>query len=194
MPDHLNPLPKDLKAKVAGFLSTRGALRLSQTCQSMNTELSFSTLPFRLPSSNSDGHNTTGDTPRQGPQLPVFFSGGHTHSITFQCEWQDQGWGNKKAQLYIVGHTPNVFDRGHEFGGGRVIQISSIAEHYSTCLQLSFHPRGRDEEEYHLWFKVGGGGGHRLHVRTVILRAVIYENGQTENIEEEDENDIRPGF
>jgi len=97
----------------------------------------------------------------------------------FYTLWRDQGWGNRKGFIWIVesdkGTTP-VFSAANV-----VAKPSTTAEHSWKDLYLYFLTK--PNKQYHLWIRVGGGGGHSLHVangyakkseKCAISKAVVF--------------------
>jgi hypothetical protein len=78
--------------------------------------------------------------------------------------WKDQGWGNAKGRLYVIGSTS---DRH------RIAAASLLAGHIETSLRLQFIPQ--DGEEYSLWYKAGSGGGHSLEVSRARLEFILLD-------------------
>lgn len=118
------------------------------------------------------GRYLDGHIPRlHQPQIEIPCPISRIHSILVSCQWVDQGWGNRKGSLFIVG-TPKLDESTADvvplpvdvlFHGGRVVvRTMTCAEHHWTKVELRFQPR--DDENYHLWFEVGAGGGHELRV------------------------------
>ena len=61
------------------------------------------------------------------------------------------------------------------FGGGRIVYTSEIAPHEEQDLTFTISPL--DDEEYHLWVKAGGGGGHSLMLaRGTVHPILIYDD------------------
>jgi hypothetical protein len=60
------------------------------------------------------------------------------------------------------------------FSSGRLVVTSPIVEHHEMQLSLSFQPRA--DEIYHLWYSVGGGGGHELFVENLVVYSLIHDN------------------
>ena len=85
-----------------------------------------------------------------------------------QCEWKDQGWGNRKGMLSVVkdgGRAPNDYAAW----GSDVIVGCEPAPHNYEKLDLCFRPAD-DAVRYQLFARAGGGGGHSLFVRKVQVR------------------------
>ena len=102
---NIERLPNEAKKCIASLLLPKDAIAMSRTCHTINSDLSLSSL--ELPSvwlQRFCKHGElTGDSPKRGPMLPTapFPS---AQSVTLDCTYHDQGWGNRKGRLYIVGH------------------------------------------------------------------------------------------
>jgi len=90
--------------------------------------------------------------------------------------WKDQGWGNRKGKLFVVAEEKNQpYDRSSQrFGGGRLLYTSEIAPHEEHTLGITFQPK--ENETYHIWYVVGGGGGHSLSLFSVIIQALLLDD------------------
>ena len=173
-------LPSDLKKQVASFLSAKDTHSLNQTSSSVHTDLCFSTLSpaFRLYSSSIwRGEHLTGDHPVCGAMIPIFF-GSSIHSINLTCLWRDQGWGNWKGRLFVLGFPDSEnHDHTHtnlRFSDGRLTYRTQIAPHAEERLKFSFKPRRN--EIYYIWYVVGGGGGHDLRLRNLIVHTAVFDD------------------
>ena len=60
------------------------------------------------------------------------------------------------------------------FGGHRCVYSSGIAPHNFERLSLILKPR--QNESYHLWYIVGGGGGHSLHISNMSVHALVFDD------------------
>jgi hypothetical protein len=175
---NLQGLPEDLKKKAASFLSTKNALSLNQTSRALHADLCLSTLSpaFQLYSSeNWRGDFLTGDHPQLGANIPIFF-GNSVHSIILTCRWRDQGWGNRKGQLFVLGFPDNEINHDPNnlsFSDGRLVYRSPIAPHEEERLKFSFNPRRN--EIYYVWFKAGGGGGHEIRIRNLLVHTAVFD-------------------
>ena len=98
------------------------------------------------------------------------------------CDWKDQGWGNRKGKMFLVAQdkpngdniTPNHL-ASMPFMGGRIIWESPTkAEHRTTSLTVSFSPQ--PNEVYQLWHRIGGGGGHSIHIRNIKLHKLKFRS------------------
>lgn len=169
----------DILPFVADFLSPSDALKLSRTCRALQSKLSLTASPLRRILTNFVRHARNDDR-HYGYQIPVPLTPQVVvHSILVSMTWKDQGWGNRKGSVYVVAEEEKqAYDRsgqGQElFGGGRVVYSSGIAPHESEQLSFTFKPRA--SESYHLWYKVGGGGGHSLKFSDVSVQALVFDN------------------
>jgi hypothetical protein len=171
-------LPSDLKKDVASFLRTKDVHFLNQTSRAVHADLCLSTLApaFQLYSSSHwNGDSLTGDHPLCGRKIPIFF-GSSIHSIILTCRWRDQGWGNRKGQLFVLGF-PDSENRDPDnlsFSDGRLAYRSQIAPHAEERLKFSF--KRRRNEIYYIWFKAGGGGGHELQIADLIVHTAVFDD------------------
>eukprot|EP01083_Nonionella_stella_P075701 205873_1 len=116
------------------------------------------------------------------------------HSIHFSCRIKDQGWGNRKGRLSISeiddtewkSHLENenqiksnairkksIFQRKSNAIRKKWIFQSPTSGHDFTTLQFEFKPL--PGKVYSIWYKVGGGGGHSLHIEDMKIRSLIYD-------------------
>lgn len=83
-------------------------------------------------------------------------------SISFR--WRDQGWGNRKGQLFLDLLSPKG-----DLKASKDL-VPDAAEHHWTRVVLEvdeedpIQQQARPRDKYSLRYKVGGGGGHELHV------------------------------
>lgn len=191
LPRDLLHLPQDMKHRVATFLSPQDAVTLGRSCRTMYDALALARLDPERPLFATfvrEGAVATGDTWYRAFSLPVFSR--RVHSMQLKFFWRDQDWGNRKTECRIVGYPvslegtttaaadeiPTQFAPGTAaFGGGRVVASSTdYASHHEERLTLSFNPL--DNEKYHFWYKVGGGGGHEMFLRDGRLHTVIFDD------------------
>ena len=105
------------------------------------------------------------------------------HSVIVKCEWKDQGWGNRKGMLSVVkddGKAPNDYQPWSE----AVVCGKEPAPHEWQELKLSFRVDHRDGGDgvgdcpkYRLCARAGGGGGHSLQVRNLVVREILIIDG-----------------
>jgi hypothetical protein len=130
-----------------------------------------------------------------------FYFSNLIHSVKFSCYYKDQGWGNRKGNIFIT-EKPNqeqhkdekdqeqkrrccslrrvdddIHDDDEEGNNsdddiGRIIAKSPLAEHHETKCELIFRPK--PGFTYCLCYKVGGGGGHCINVRDIKLESFVH--------------------
>jgi len=100
----------------------------------------------------------------------------NAHTMVIKCRWKDQGWGNRKGMLSVItkgGRAPDDYKAWPE----GVMAGAEPAPHRTEPLLLSFRPRhgvGEEDQPYGIWYRVGGGGGHRLIVEDLRVGALVY--------------------
>lgn len=108
------------------------------------------------------------------------------HSIRLSCYYKDQGWGNRKGYIYIaeLNHRKNSSEGEDEddVTPGKIIALeknldrivsqSPLATHNETKCELVFQPK--PEFSYALCYKIGGGGGHELHLRDINMVSFVH--------------------
>ena len=178
--DILN-FPSELKRRTASFLSAQDACKVSETCKSLHSSLSLrflrnSRILFAR-GQHFAGHFNTGDEPVAFVHIPCISR--RVHSISITCRWRDQGWGNRKGKLWVIGrHRSAPVDDTLPFRGGRVVCESLAAPHTTEQQKLSFLASPMEGEVYQLWYRVGGGGGHQLHMFDGRMHSVIFDDEQ----------------
>jgi hypothetical protein len=161
-------LPCNVKQSVIFFLSTSDTLHLIQTCKSMLPEVSLFKSSSQLRVLGSANKTLQGGfVTRNHPQCFCAVVPKHTdqlHSITFQCDWVDQGWGDREGKLYIVAQSrPENIDPSDyakvlnllPFADGRIVAESPLVQHHKTFLAMAFYPK--PGEVYQLWCNRGVG-------------------------------------
>jgi len=176
---NLDNMPADLLMKTVSLLPAKDALYLSGTSKKLKRDVGFSVIDsgLRLFGQNKwVGDYATGDIPRRGPEIPNLFET-QTLSIDLQFDFVDQGWGNLKGQIFVVADRGEPYKPLEGFQTRRVVARSPGAQHRSTHIKLSFEPKM--DEKCHLWYKVGGGGGHSLEVSNAnVSYAIQGDNNQ----------------
>lgn len=146
---------------ISSFLSSSDAVEFSNTCHRIHRDLNLGLLKV---GSFEDLQKTNQDDDfHLWIKIPLILEE-KVHSVLFHAIWRDQGWGNRKGEIAI---TSTVEKRPTE-----IVARSGIADHHDTSLQLSF--KVEPGKEYYLMYKVGGGGGHSLHVMEVDLKYLIH--------------------
>ena len=175
-------LAPDIKRRIAQCLDSKDVLSMGQVNKRTRTDLAVSALSPPLDFIRNRNWTDPTDTPCCGPEIPLVYGARATHSVTLTCVWMDQGWGNRKSQLFIVGrNTSNEFlpitPRSEwTIDNGYVLYSSPIATHHAEKLTITFHIRD-DCDAYHLWYKVGHGGDHQLFVNNVKVHCIVYDDG-----------------
>jgi len=98
----------------------------------------------------------------------------NTHSVIVRGKWRDQNWGNKKGALSIqrrkIGGV-NCLDNWQD--EIQTMHLRDRLENREEGGMLPFYLRfpvpPDGENWYSLWYKVGGGGGHSLHFKNVVV-------------------------
>mmetsp|Transcript_8543 Transcript_8543/g.14983 ORF Transcript_8543/g.14983 Transcript_8543/m.14983 type:complete len:301 (-) Transcript_8543:155-1057(-) len=150
----------DIPPLIAGYLPPLDAIDLSRTCRKLQSQLSLTATPRRRILTGFIRHDSNDDR-HYGFQIPII-SQVAVHSILVSMTWKDQGWGNRKGRVFVVA------------GGGRVVYSSGIAPHNLEQFSFTFEPR--QNESYHLWYNVGGGGGHSLRLSNVSVQALVFDD------------------
>jgi hypothetical protein len=95
--------------------------------------------------------------------IPTYSANVQVKTATVSIHWKDQGWGNRKGACIfrIMRGDTKIADEG-AFG---------IASHrWATAnhtFSSSFINHLRAGDKVQVLFRVGGGGGHSLHVQSV---------------------------
>jgi len=121
-------------------------------------------------------HNSMWQWHRSGPYVdagrPFFgdsrgefrFGDEHLVKVEAKCTWNDQGWGNRKGQIWLQLGT-----------SGQKLDLFGIAPHKRavvSCVKTERDDPGffnaiRAGDEVTLMVVVGGGGGHKLTVKNL---------------------------
>mmetsp|Transcript_7407 Transcript_7407/g.14055 ORF Transcript_7407/g.14055 Transcript_7407/m.14055 type:complete len:344 (+) Transcript_7407:149-1180(+) len=174
----INNLPGAImRHHVAKFLAFSDMCQLSITSKKLHSQLPVSIMPPRkvlTEFSRIDYHNGNAD---YGPyemdygfEIPL---PSHPqvacHSIRVSMSWRDQGLELGQKGYFLIMASDK------ETGGrlGRIVFASPYAPHSSQSLHITFMPK-RDQS-YHLWYVVGGGGGHSLNLYNVTVQAIVYD-------------------
>jgi len=168
-------LPLEILKMAVQFLSPRDAVRVKRASKKLNSQLDL-VATDRLRILDSLVRRDSDFNVHLGFELPGLSRDSSIHTTILSMKWQDQGWGNRKSRVIITAEM-----KGEEydaptwsnFEGRRVIFRSSHASHTEERLKISFHPR--TDETYSLWFIVGGGGGHCIHLKEIELRTIAFD-------------------
>ncbi|GKY90847.1 hypothetical protein MPSEU_000057500 [Mayamaea pseudoterrestris] len=172
-------LPEELLVKSCSFLSAHDAVSLSRTCRNLHSQFHLallSPIPVfeRL---GWMGHPTSGEQRQKSIRLGTEMLERHVQAVRFEFIWRDQGWGHQKGQVWIIAKSIKD-DKTHKdesnFNGGRIVYESGVAPHANATEVVWFTPI--PGEEYHLWYKVGSGGGHSLHLENGKLQVFVRDD------------------
>ena len=97
---------------------------------------------------------------------PFYFSN-LIHSVKLSCYYRDQGWGNRKGQIFITEKSNQELQQSE-----RITAESPLAEHHETKCELIFKPK--PGFMYCLCYRIGDGGGHTLIVRDIKLESFVH--------------------
>jgi len=181
-PSILN-FPSEVTRLTVSFLSGSDALNLAATCKTLYSKVSVhvlldSHILFTRKVWSGDSRSGHKDI----PFLHIRCLSQHVLSIMLTFKWRDQGRGRSKGELWVISRkkdiSPDPFQR---FYGGQVVWESGLAP---TGLALNemipcrvTFPTSTDEI-YQLWFRVGTGGGHELHLQNGRLHMLISDDDQ----------------
>mmetsp|Transcript_27830 Transcript_27830/g.47311 ORF Transcript_27830/g.47311 Transcript_27830/m.47311 type:complete len:303 (+) Transcript_27830:3-911(+) len=169
----MDELPNEILPMAAGFLDPVDAIHLNSTCKKLHSKLSLSaTCPRRI-INNFSRYNCDDDV-HYGFPIPVPDQI-LCHSILLSMTWRDQGWGNRKGRVFVVEQEGERPATSEPFGGGLIVYASGIGQHEDQRLDITLQPR--QKRKYHLWYAVGEGGGHSLHLSYVNIQNLIFDNG-----------------
>jgi len=167
----MDELPDEIMPKIAGYLPPLDTIHLNNTSKILHSKLSLtSSCPRQILTKFSRGD--CDDDLHYGFQVPVphQFS---CHSVLLSLVWRDQGWGNRKGRIVIEAEEKSHVPRtsGRRCDNGRVVHTSGTAPHSAKRLGITFQPK--ESETYHLWYAVGGGGGHNVHLSNVRIQILV---------------------
>ena len=162
-------IPSGITKQIASFLHPKDALAFASTSKKMKKDLGLKmtvTSSYGLTNQKwTSGYGYDGNMERIWFRC-IPLSQIQIHTIQFMCDYKDQGWGNRKGELYIrEDKSQNNYD-------GNIVARSPIAEHHETALKLSFQPKSG--KKYTMCYQIGGGGGHVLYVNNPCFRQLLY--------------------
>lgn len=175
----IDRIPADIYCQIADFLEVCDAVSFKSTCNTIKDAISLGLLQNPFPAlQNFCAH---GDI-RNGNNIltwveitPIFFLP-LVHTVIFKCTYVDQGWGNRKGQIYITeseSKADSAFlnDNSRDIGL-KIIARSPIADHEDKPLVLKFKPKVG--ARYAICYKAGGGGGHKVFIKNPIIQSILY--------------------
>ena len=159
--------------RIANFLRPEDVTRLSLTCKYLRALLPrFSAITMKgRDFVNVPGSGTGwGDCERyfDGPRLR-----GIVKRLTVSVKsWNDQGWGNRKGELFVqlVRGEEIVAERRELFGIAAHSEKSGEIELLRSEKVVS---NAQPADRYRFMRRVGGGGGHTLTVRGFKALAIL---------------------
>jgi hypothetical protein len=160
----MNELPKEVLQNVTDFLLPSEAVKLSSTSKQLHAQLLLRTtsvirfLKKYARADRTDAIQYATEIPIL-PDMPI-------HTLFISMIWRDQGWGNKKGQVLVISKSKE--------GIIRVVYTSKVAPHSRQKLRIGIHPK--DDETYHLCYKVGDSGGHEMNLCGIRLIALVYDD------------------
>lgn len=121
--------------------------------------------------------------PRRGHWAPeLYFDGPILLSTVLELQasvkWQDQGWGNRKGEIYVMLMRPAA-DGGEPVEIAKYHRLFGIAEHFEKEAQTAIpgdHPvvaRAKVGDFYRFMRNAGGGGGHELMGKNFRVKATV---------------------
>ena len=158
--------------QVSKYLSLHDVLNFQSTCSQAQKSMSHKIMRKIESDPGEDNFNFYDCTDSQIflKRIDPLFTD-QTHTISFTCDFKDQGWGNRKSFLYIKDLDVANLSKIKE--SGRTICTSHLAEHEWSKLRLEFVPL--PGKVYSLWYKVGGGGGHAIKAKNVKFKSLVYD-------------------
>mmetsp|Transcript_16271 Transcript_16271/g.27772 ORF Transcript_16271/g.27772 Transcript_16271/m.27772 type:complete len:316 (+) Transcript_16271:114-1061(+) len=175
--------PAILTQKIAHYLSPADLFHVSTTSKKLHSQLALSVTPRRKIIAKLSRHDLQGYDIRafHGPYLMEYGfavpipSTVECHSIRVLMSGRDQGWGNKKSYFVIAFSDNNVaVPTKQEQPQGPLVFSSGIAPHSRQHIEFIFQPE--NDRSYHLWYVVGGGGGHEFHLFNVTVESLIFDD------------------
>lgn len=172
----LDEMPDLVVLEIAKFLGPEETTKLSMTCRRL-----YNTLPKCLVMKGKD-FSINGTGTGYGDVEP-YFDGPLLQSLVKSLTvsivgWKDQGWGNRKGELFVkLMRRPDVAaSRASGTGKDSVVvaerrELFGLAEHRETSARVELNEKegvvsqAQVGDWYQFMRRGGGGGGHELHVR-----------------------------
>lgn len=175
----MDSLPNEIMENIADFLPPLGALQLTRTSKKLYSQFSLATTS-RSKFLSEFSRDDCDDDMHYGFEIPTILQVS-VHTLLVTMKWWDQGWGNRKGRLLLVAENKNQsYDRSGKKNGpdfGRVVYESRIAKHARRRLNITFKPK--NNESYHIWYVVGGGGGHELNLYNMKIQALVFDESKS---------------
>jgi len=184
----LEQLSKEIHIAIASFLGFGDVVNYQSTCQKLKRAVQLhclhkATTMTRKISNIFEGRGNGDDNvhtfERIGGGYSSFYFFHLIHSVKLSFAFKDQGWGNRKGQIYIIEKQEGEEEKKvhvhyltSDNNLGRIIQTSPLAEHHLTNCELVFKPQSGCM--YDFCYKVGGGGGHSISVIDIRLKSFVH--------------------
>ena len=165
----LSELPDLVLLKVADFLTEEETARLGMTCRRLHALLP-KFLVMRGKDFSARGSGTGWGNVELYFDGPRLLAGVRRLAVRV-AGWKDQGWGNRKGELFVRLMRPAVAQKQREEIVAERRDFFGLAEHEETSARLEINRResvvasARPGDWYRFMRRVGGGGGHKLFVR-----------------------------
>ena len=167
-------IPPEINFEVASFLSTHDVIQFQNSCKYLKNSIHLNLLHnislTKIQSLKTHGNYHDGDRIQYWTTLTPFRFSNLIRTVHVTFDYKDQAWGNRKGYVYIT--EKDLYQENNNQEIGTIIATSPLAEHHITKCTLSFNPR--NDKTYHLYCKVGGGGGHMLYVHNIEVKAFVY--------------------
>ncbi|XP_078349071.1 uncharacterized protein LOC144634014 [Oculina patagonica] len=163
---------------IVSFLDPEDIVRLGRTCRHMHAlmpQVKLTTETWNGPDFHIFG-------PRGGHWKPeLYFDGPKLSSMVKELQlsvaWQDQGWGNRKGEIYMMLMRPVQNGEPEEIA--KYPRLFGIAEHYEKeahTVIAADHPvvaKAKARDFYRFMRNAGGGGGHQLKAKNFRVKATV---------------------
>jgi len=175
----MDSLPNEITGKIVDYLPPYDAVNVSRASKHLRSRLSLA-ITRPTPFLSKYSRENDDDLMHYGFEIPMMVSQASVHTMRVAMKWNDQGWGNRKGKLMIVAENKNQsYDRSDQrmgLGYSRVMYESRIARHSKRRLNIEF--KTMHGESYHLWYVVGGGGGHALNLYNMKVQALVFDESK----------------
>ena len=157
--------------RIANLLAPEEVVQLARTCKRL-----YSVLPRFMIMFGEDFHirgpNGSHWTPEpyfDGAPLPA-----RVKKLSLSVEWKDQGWGNRKGQIFVS----LVQGRSKQIVAERLQPLGIALHHWDTATaELTddqIVTQAQQGDFYRFTRNAGGGGGHELKVKNFRAIACLH--------------------
>ena len=154
--------PHLVLSKIVEFLPPLDIIHLSRTCKQLHQ-----ILPSYFIISALDFQKCVQKAPHFCPEK--WFDGPKIdkkiRSITISFEWKDQGWGNRKGNVWlkIIREEEVILETNSSLCGLAEHKWSDVTVHLGK--EQNIVSEFKPGDKYRFMQNVGGGGGHNLHIK-----------------------------